>query len=135
MNDTKLAAIGEHGLVKFADETGSVKITETVSGLKPDSVKSSSSGYFASGVSASTLRGLYRGMSDTLEVAVVHPATIQPRQKTIYFNGQHNQYKFVVEHGSGNFRIELNDTSIAAQKLVGRELLSYRCESANLSVR
>ena len=113
MNDTKLAAIGSHGLVKFADETGGVKITETVSGLKADSVKSSASGYFGGGVSSSTLRSLYRGMSDKLEVAVVHPATIQPRQKTIFFNGQHNQFKFIVEHGSGNFRVDLNDTSVA----------------------
>lgn len=123
VDNATLAKVDEHGLVTFADEIGRVRITETVRGLKPDSLSGKSSGFFGGGVSSSTLRSLYNGMSDRLEVAVVYPARIQPRAKTIYFNGQHNQYKFLVEHGSGNFRVELNDTSIASQKLVGRELL------------
>ena len=47
---------------------------------------------------------------------------MEPRSKTIYFKKEANPYTFTIMHGTGQFRVKLNDTSLADKKLVGREL-------------
>lgn len=61
-------------------------------------------------------------MRDQLQVEVVRPLQIEPRSKTIYFKGSKNTFSFRIGHGSGSFRVVLNDTTLAEKKLVGRDL-------------
>lgn len=42
--------------------------------------------------------------------------------KTIYFSKNKHSFKFKIIDGSGEFQINLNDSSIAEKQVVGREI-------------
>jgi hypothetical protein len=43
----------------------------------------------------------------------VHNVDIEPKQKTIYFSKQRQAFRFSIKHGSGEFLVTLNDSSVA----------------------
>jgi len=54
-----------------------------------------------------------RLIQDRLNVNIVHNVDIEPKQKTIYFSKQRHAFKFSIKHGSGEFLVALNDSSVA----------------------
>ena len=86
----------------------------------------SGSGTYFGGKSANAKLGQSLGVDhpvkDSLRIEVVENVDIQPRQKTIYFQGTKNPFRFQLVHGSGHFAVSSNDTELAIIKAVGREV-------------
>lgn len=69
-------------------------------------------------------KGLFldRAIEGRIQVQVVHNVDIEPKQKTIYFQGEQNPFSFLIREGSGEFQVTINDTSVAEKQVEGREV-------------
>ena len=61
-------------------------------------------------------------VTDKMKIEIVESVKVEPEFKSIYFNGDKNQYVFQIFRGSGEFRVTLNDTSVADRVHKGREV-------------
>lgn len=57
-----------------------------------------------------------------MKIEIVENVAIEPQFKSIYFNSDKNQFIFKIFKGSGEFKVTLNDTSVAQRVHEGREV-------------
>lgn len=57
-----------------------------------------------------------------MKIEIVESVAIEPQFKSIYFNSDKNQFAFKIFKGSGEFKVTLNDTSVARRVHEGREV-------------
>jgi hypothetical protein len=124
-SDNSLAAIEsaddsyDHRFVQIANKTGHVTINSVSKGYH--SARASS--YFGHGESvAVTDLGVGIPIKDQLNIEVVNNVDIEPKQKTIYYLGKQNPWKFALLEGSGHFAVTVNDTSLVDVQHVEREV-------------
>ena len=61
-------------------------------------------------------------VSDKMKIEVVESVKVEPQFKSIHFNAEKNQYVFKIFRGSGEFKVSLNDSSVAQRVHNGREV-------------
>lgn len=98
------------------------------------SIFGSKSGLFLPGQTAESK------LIDKLLINVVHNVDITPKHKTIFFHeGKDDQYsfKYTILHGSGNFFVTLNDSSLADKQVKGRsiQIIPRRAGSLQITVQ
>lgn len=76
-------------------------------------------------------------LSDSLKVEIVNNLEIEPLAKTIYFQGDKNSFRLSILHGSGQFSVTLNDSSIAEVHHQGRDvkIVPYQVGSIRIKVQ
>ena len=111
MSDDKLASLDD----------GSAYDKKTLHVLeKPGTlfVESKAVGYSNKG----KVTNLKNQVTDKMKIEIVESVVVEPQFKSIYFDSSKNQFTFKIFRGSGEFKVTLNDTSVAQRVHEGREV-------------
>lgn len=81
-------------------------------------VESKAQGYTNNG----KITNLKNSVTDKMKIEIVESVAVEPHFKSIYFDSDKNQFSFKIFRGSGEFKVTLNDTSIAQRVHEGREV-------------
>ena len=124
MSDNKLATIGEGS----AYDKKSIQIIEKPGTLYIDS---KALGYTNKG----KITSLKNSVSDKIKIEIVETVAIEPQFKSIYFNSDKNQFTFKIFKGSGEFKVTLNDTSVARRVHEGREVRINPISTGSIQIK
>jgi hypothetical protein len=73
-------------------------------------------------------------VTDKMKIEVVESVKVEPQFKSIHFNAEKNQYVFKIFRGSGEFKVTLNDTSVAQRIHNGREVRISPISTGSLQI-